>query len=101
MPLSAFRKGQVQHVDQISHTQTGVDVLLIGVDEQLCFFQLRLVHQFLELLPGFWNPAGVTTVHNEDQALRLDEVVVPESPDLLLAPNVPHDESQVSVAQGL
>ena len=72
-------------------------ILLIGEDEQQRIPQLVLVEHALQLLAGLDDAVAVVAVDDEDDALRVLEVVAPQRPDLVLPAHVPHRELDVLV----
>ena len=50
---------------------------------------------------GLPNSLSVVGVYDEDEPLRVLEVMSPEWPDLVLATDVPHGEADVLVFHGL
>ena len=58
-------------------------------------------HHLLQLVLGLGDSLPVVGVDDEDEALRVLEVVAPQRPDLVLTADVPHGEADVLVLDGL
>jgi hypothetical protein len=72
-------------------------ILLVGEDEEQRIPQLVFVEHALQLLAGLDDTVAVVAVDDEDDALRVLEVVSPERADLVLAADVPDGELDVLV----
>ena len=59
--------------------------------------QLVLVEHSVELVARLGHTLAVVRVDDEDQALRVLEVVAPQRTDLVLASDIPHGEIDVLV----
>ena len=55
----------------------------------------------MQLVLGLGDSLPVVGVDDEDEALRVLEVVAPQRPDLVLTADVPHGEADVLVLDGL
>ena len=80
---------------------TNGKILLVGKDQEDGVPELVLVQHALQLLPGLDNTVAIVGVDDEDDALRVLEVMPPEGPDLVLATDVPHGELDVLVLDRL
>jgi hypothetical protein len=72
-------------------------ILLVGEDKEQRIPQLILVEHALQLLAGLDDTVAIVAVDDEDDALRVLEVVAPQRPDLVLAADVPDGELNVLV----
>ena len=54
-------------------------------------------HHFLELVLSLGDTLAVVRVDDEDESLRVLEVMPPQRSDLVLAAHVPHGEANVLV----
>ena len=72
-------------------------ILLIGENQQQRISELVLVEHTLQLLAGLDDTVAIVAVDDEDDALRVLEVVSPQRPDLVLAADVPDCELDVLV----
>ncbi len=75
-------------------------ILLIGKDQQESISELILVEHALQFLTGFDDTVAIVAVDDEDDALRVLEVVSPQRSDLVLAAYVPDGELDVLVFYG-
>ena len=80
---------------------TNGKILLVGKDQEDGVPELVLVQHALQLLPGLDDTVAIVGVDDEDDALRVLEVMPPEGPDLVLATDVPHGELDVLVLDRL
>ena len=71
--------------------------LLVGEYQQNSILQFILAKHLVQLVPCLRHPIPIVAVNNEDQRLRVHEVVAPQRADLVLASNVPHCEVDILV----
>ena len=64
-------------------------------------FSAISAHHLLQLVLSLGDSLPVVGVDDEDDSLRVLEVVAPQRPDLVLAADVPHGEADVLVLDGL
>lgn len=76
-------------------------ILFIGKDQEHSLPQLILVQHTLQLLTSFRNTVTIVAINNEDDALRILEVMPPERSDLILSTNIPHGKLDVFVFHSL
>jgi len=76
-------------------------ILLVGEDQEHGVPQLVLVQHSLQLLTSLNNTVAIVAVDDEDDALRVLEVVPPEGSDFVLASDIPHGELDVLVLDSL
>lgn len=76
-------------------------ILFIGKDQQHSISQLILVQHTLQLLTSFRHTVTIVAINNEDDALRILEVMPPERSDLILSTNIPHGKLDVFVFHSL
>ena len=81
----------------ISRVERYRKILLVGKDEEKSVPKLVLVEHALQLLAGLDHTIAIVAVDDEDDALRVLEVVPPQWPDLVLPTHVPHGELDVLV----
>ena len=72
-------------------------ILLVGEDQQESVSEFVLVEHALQLLAGLNHTVTIVAVDDEDDALRVLEIVAPERTDLVLATHVPDGELDVLV----
>lgn len=88
---------QAQLIRDLSSIHGIGQILLIGKDQEKGIPQLVLVEHTLQLLAGLDDTVTIVAVDDEDDALRVLEVVSPERADLVLAADVPDRELDVLV----
>ena len=76
-------------------------ILLVCKHEQKRIPELVLVQHALQLLARLDNTITIVAVDDEDDALRVLEVVSPQGSDLVLTTDIPHGELDVLVLDGL
>jgi len=76
-------------------------ILLVGEDKKDSIAELILVEHALEFLTRLDNTITIVAIDDEDDTLRVLEVVPPEGADLVLSTNIPHGELDVLVLDGL
>jgi len=76
-------------------------ILLVGEDEEESIAELVLIQHTLQLLPRLNNTIAIVAVDDEDDALRVLEVMPPERADLVLSSDIPHGELDVLVLDRL
>lgn len=84
-------------VDAATHRK----ILLVGEDKEKSVSELVLVEHALQLLACLDDTVTIVAVDNEDDALRVLEVVSPEGTDLVLTTDIPHGELNVLVLDSL
>ena len=72
-------------------------ILLVRKNKQQRIPEFVLVEHPLQLLAGLNNTVAIVAVDDEDDALRVLEVVAPQRADLVLAADVPDRELDVLV----
>ena len=75
--------------------------LFVGEDEEDGVAQLVLLEHAMQLVARLADALAVVRVDDEDETLRVLEVVSPQRPDLVLAAHVPHGEADVLVLDRL
>jgi hypothetical protein len=88
----------------IDHNSSGMSssrayrqILLVGKNQEHGVPQLILVQHPLELLTSLDDTVAIVAIDDEDDTLRVLEVMPPERADLVLASNIPHSELDVLV----
>lgn len=76
-------------------------ILLVGEDEEDGVSELVLVEHALEFLSGLDDTVTIVGIDDEDDSLRVLEVMPPERADLVLTTDIPHGELNVLVLDGL
>ena len=69
--------------------------------EKEFFRDFNSTHHLLQLVLSLGDSLPVVGVDDEDDSLRVLEVVAPQRPDLVLATDVPNREADVLVLDGL
>jgi hypothetical protein len=75
-------------------------ILLVGEYQKQRIPQLILVQHALQLLTRLDNTVTIVAVDDEDNALRVLEVMPPQRTDLVLPAHIPHGELDVLVLDG-
>merc|ERR1711939_1142630 len=88
---------QTQLVSNLSRVHRVRQILLVGENQQKRISQLVLVQHALQLLAGLNDTVPVVAVDDEDDTLRVLEVVPPQRSDLVLSTNIPDRELDVLV----
>mmetsp|Transcript_42278 Transcript_42278/g.135353 ORF Transcript_42278/g.135353 Transcript_42278/m.135353 type:complete len:207 (+) Transcript_42278:281-901(+) len=101
VPVALAERVQPQLVGNLSSVHGVGEILLVGEHQQHGLAELILVEHAVKLVPGLPDTVAIVGVHNENQALRVLEVVPPEGTDLVLAADIPHGETDVLVLHGL
>jgi hypothetical protein len=76
-------------------------ILFVGEHKEKGISQFVFVEHALQLLAGLDYTITIVAVNDEDDALRILEVMSPQRPDLVLTTNVPDGELDVLVLDGL
>lgn len=76
-------------------------ILFIGKDQEHSIPQFILVQHTLQLLTSFHHTFTIVAINNEDDALRILEVMPPERSDLILSTDIPHGKLDVFVFNSL
>lgn len=76
-------------------------ILFIGKDQEQSIPQLILIQHTLQLLTSFHHTVTIVAINNEDDALRILEVMPPERSDLILSTDIPHSKLDVFVLNSL
>ncbi len=76
-------------------------ILFIGKDQEHSIPQLILIQHTLQLLTSFRHTVTIVAINNEDDTLRILEVMPPERSDLILSTNIPHGKLDVFVFNSL
>lgn len=92
---------QTQLVRNLSRVHRVRQILLVGENQQERISQLVLVQHALQLLAGLNDTVTVVAVDDEDDTLRVLEVVPPQRSDLVLSTNIPDRELDVLVLDRL
>lgn len=88
---------QPQLIRNLSRIHRIRQILLVGEDQQQRVPQLILIQHTLQLLARLDNTVAIIAVDDEDDALRVLEVVSPERADLVLPAHIPDGELNVLV----
>jgi len=88
---------QAQLVRDLGRVHGVGQILLVGEDQEQCIPQFILVQHPLQLLARLDDTVTVIAVDDEDDALRVLEVMPPQRPDLVLPADIPHGELDVLV----
>lgn len=92
---------QAKLIRDLSSVHGVRQILLVGEDEQQSISQLVLVQHSLQLLAGLDDTVTIVAVDDEDDALRVLEVMSPQRSDLVLSTHIPHRELDVLVLDRL
>lgn len=92
---------QTQLIRDLRRVHRIRQILLVREDEQKGVPELILIEHTLQLLAGLDDTVTVIGVDDEDDTLRVLEVVSPERADLVLPADVPHGELDVLVLDRL
>jgi len=76
-------------------------ILLVGKHQQDCVTQLVFVDHAVQLITSLTDTVAIVTVHHEDQALGVLEVMPPEGANLVLTTNIPDSKADVLVFNSL
>lgn len=96
-PLAVAHLRQAEFIrDDVRGRRVG-QILLVGEDKQHGVGKLLLLHHLVQLLARLGEALGVVAVDDEDDALRVLEVMAPEWADLVLPTDIPHGEVDVFV----
>ncbi len=86
----------------IIHNKTHRQILLVGKDQKHRVLELILVQHALQFITCLGRDTiPIVAVDDEDDALRILEVMPPERPDLVLPAHVPDRELDVLVLDRL
>ena len=72
-------------------------ILFVGEDQEKGITEFVFVQHSLQFLTCLNNTISIIAVNDEDNALRVLEIVSPQRPDLVLPANVPHSELNVLI----
>lgn len=100
-PLSLSQAVQAELVGNLGGVHGVGQILLVSENEQQSIAELILVEHALQFLARFGNSLSVVRVDDEDDTVRVLEVVPPERSDLVLSSNVPYSEGNVLVLDSL
>ena len=88
---------QAKLVGDLSRVHGVGQILLVGEDEEQRIPEFVLVEHALQLLAGLDHTVTIVAIDDEDDALRVLEVVPPQRSDLVLPTDVPDCELDVLV----
>jgi len=100
VPIALAERVEAELVGDFGRVHRLWKILLIGEDEENSFPEFVLVQHAVQLFLGLTNSLPIVAVDDEDQPLRVLEVVPPEGSDLVLATDVPDGEGNVFVLDG-
>ena len=75
--------------------------MLVSEDEKECITKLILIKHPLQFFPSLNNTVAIVAVDDENDTLRVLEIMSPERSDLVLATNVPHGKLDVLIFDSL
>ena len=88
---------QAQLISDLGRIHRIRQILLVGENKQQSIPELVLIQHPLQFLAGLDDTVAIVAVDDEDDALRVLEVVPPQRPDFVLAADVPDRELDVLV----
>ena len=91
---------QAQLIRNLRRVHRIRQILLVGKDQEQRISQFILVQHPLQFFAGLDDTVAVIAVDDEDDALRVLEVVPPQGSDLVLAADIPDCELNVLVLDG-
>lgn len=100
-PLALSQAVKAKLVGDLGGVHGVGQILLVGENKEQSVTQLVLVKHALQLLTCLGNTLSVVRVDDEDDTVRVLEVVPPEGADLVLSSDVPNGERDVLVFDGL
>jgi hypothetical protein len=92
---------QSQLLRQLSCAHCIGQILLVGKHQHHRIAQLVLVQHIVELSFGLNDTLAIVGVNDEDESLRVLEVVAPQWTDFILTADIPHSEADVFVLYSL
>ena len=101
VPLAVADVVEPELVGHLGDAHRLGEILLVGEHEEHGVAQLVLTQHLVELVVGLDDTLAVVRVDDEDEALRILEVVAPQRTDLVLTAHIPHGEVDVLVLDGL
>ena len=100
-PVPLPQRVQPKLVRDLGRVHGVGQILLVGKHEQRGVAQLVLAEHAVQLVARLADAVAVVGVDDEDEALRVLEVVAPQGADLVLATDIPHSEADVFVNDSL
>jgi len=101
VPSAPLDIAQAELLGQFGASHRIGQILLVGEDEKYRVFEFVLLEHFRQLVLGFGGSLPVVAVNDEDEALRVLEVMSPKRSDLVLTADVPDSEGDVLVLDRL
>lgn len=92
---------QTQLISDLGGVHCIGQILLVGEDQEERIPQFVLVEHALKLLAGLDDTVAIIAVDDEDDALRVLEVMSPERSNFVLAADIPDGELDVLILDGL
>jgi len=97
VPGAEFQAVQAKLVGDFGSIHGIGQILLVGEDQEMGVPQLVLVEHSLQLLAGLDHTVTIVAVDDEDDALRVLEIMPPKRADLILPSDIPYGELDVLV----
>ena len=101
LPLAAAKLREAERIRDLRHRHSVREVHFVGVDEEGHSIHCFVLENHRQCLGALGNALGVVAVDNEDEALGVLEVVVPQVAKLELAADVPAVKREVLVLESL
>ena len=91
--------GESKFICQFWNSQSSWKILLVGVDEDGCILQVFISSESVESFSGLSDAITICTVNDEDETLRVVEVVLPECSQSVLTTDIPAVELEILVGE--
>jgi len=101
VPRTVLYKRQAKLFGQLRFGHSALLILLVGKHQQYRPFQLLLLEQSHEFLPGRPNAIHVGAIHHKNDCVRVRVVAAPVRANVRLAAQIPNRKVQVFVHHGL
>jgi len=85
MPLMLFDRCQVQLSRNLSRCHAALQVLLVGVDQNIGLAQLLVIQHGIQLFPNYTESLSICTVYDHNDKLGVCVISGPGGPQTLLA----------------
>lgn len=100
-PLSLSQAVQAELVSNLCRVHGVGQILLVGKDEKKSVAKLIFVEHSLQFFACLRNSLSIVGINDEDDAVRVLEVMSPERSNFVLSSNVPNGEGNVLVLDRL
>lgn len=89
-PNSIGKLAQLQSINNLTHTHTMREILLVGKDQQHRILQFARSQYSMKLYTSLMYSVSVLAVHHKDECLGACVIVSPKWPNLVLATDILH-----------